>query len=204
MLGYTVVQATVAKYMPKIRKPPLQTWRTFLANHVPDIAAIDFFTVPTLTFGALYGCLVLRHDQRHVVHFNVTQHPTAQWTAQYIVEAFPFDETPRFLLRDREKLYGAYFRQRVKNMHIEEVVIAPRSPWQNPYAERLISTPRRELLEHVIVRNEAHLRRLMTSYLAYYHTVRPHLSLERNAPIPRPIQQPSEGKVVSMPHVGGL
>ena len=160
--------------------------------------------MPTLTFGVLYGFLVLRHEQRHVVHFNVTAHPTAQWTAQQIVEAFPFDETPRFLLRDRDQIYGTYFHQRVTNMGIEEVVIAPRSPWQNPYAERMIGTLRRELLDRVIVRNEAHLRRLMTSYLAYYHTVRPHLSLDRNAPIPRPIQGPSAGNVVTMPYVGGL
>jgi transposase InsO family protein len=204
LLGYEVAQATVAKYMPKTRTPPSQTWRTFLDNHVRDIVAIDFFTVPTLTFGVLYGFLVLRHDQRQVVHVNVTAHPTAQWAAQQIVEAFPFDEAPRFLLRDRDQIYGADFRQRVKNMGIEEVVIAPRSPWQNPYAERLIGTLRRELLDRVIVLNEAHLRRLMTSYLEYYHTVRPHLSLDRNAPIPRPIQGPSEGNVVTMPYVGGL
>ncbi len=160
--------------------------------------------LPTLTFGVLYGFVVLRHEQRQVVHFNVTQHPTAQWTAQQIVEAFPFDEAPRYLLRDRDKIYGAYFRQRVNNMGMEEVVIAPHSPWQNPYAERLIGTLRRELLDRVIVRNEAHLRQLMTSYLDYYHTVRPHLSLDRNAPIPRPIQGLSEGKVIAMPHVGGL
>jgi transposase InsO family protein len=204
LLGYEVAQATVAKYMPKTRKPPSQTWRTFLANHVPDIAAIAFFTVPTLTFAVLYGFVVLRHDQRQVVHFNVTAHPTAQWTAQQIVEAFPFDEAPRFLLRDRDQIYGADFQQRVTNMGIEEVVIAPHSPWQNPYVERLIGTLRRELLDRVIVLNEAHLRRLMTSYLEYYHTVRPHLSLDRNAPIPRPIQGPREGPVVAMPHVGGL
>ena len=204
LLGYTVSQATVAKYMPKIRKPPSQTWRTFLANHVPDIVAIDFFTVHTLTFGMLYGLVVLRHEQRHVVHFNVTRHPTAQWTAQQIVEAFPFDEAPRFLLRDRDHIYGAYFRQRVTNMGMEEVVIAPQSPWQNPYAERLIGTRRRELLDRVIVLNEAHLRRLVSLYLEYYHTVRPHRSLDRNAPIPRPIQAPSEGTVTSTPHVGDL
>jgi transposase InsO family protein len=171
LLGYSVSEATVAKYMPKIRKLPSQTWRTFLANHVPDIVAIDFFTVPTLTFGVLYGFLVLRHDRRQVVHFNVTRHPTAQWTAQQIVESFPFDEAPRYLLRDRDQIYGEYFRQRVKNMGIEEVVIAPQSPWQNPYAERLIGTLRRELLDRVIVLNEAHLRRLMTSYLEYYLNV---------------------------------
>jgi hypothetical protein len=132
LLGYSVSETTVAKYMPKTRKPPSQTWRTFLANHVPDIVAIDFFTVPTLTFGVLYVVLVLRHEQRQVVHFNVTRHPTAQWTAQQIVDAFPFDEAPRFLLRDRDQIYGAYFRHRVKNMGIEEVVITPQSPWQNP------------------------------------------------------------------------
>jgi transposase InsO family protein len=204
LLGYEVAQATVAKYMPKTRKPPSQTWRTFLDNHVRDIVAIDFFTVPTLTFRVLYGFLVLRHDQRLVVHFNVTEHPTAQWVAQQIVEAFPFDERPRYLLRDRDDIYAAYFKQRVRNMGIEEVVIAPRSPWQNPYAERMIGTLRRELLDHVIVLNEVHLCRLVPSFLGYYHTVRPHLSLERNAPIPRPMQGPSEGNVVAMPCVGGL
>lgn len=204
MLGYSVSEATVAKYMPTTRKPPSQTWRTFLANHVPDIVAIDFFTVPTLTFGVLYGFVVLRHEQRQVVHFNVTRHPTALWTAQQIVDAFPFDEAPRFLLRDRDQIYGEYLRQRVTNMGIEEVVVSPPVTLANPYAERLIGALRRELLDRVIVLNEAHLRRLMTSYLAYYHTVRPHLALDRNAPIPRPIQGPSEGNVMVIPHVGGL
>lgn len=204
LLGYEVAQATVAKYMPKTRQPPSQTWRSFLDNHVRDIVAIDFFTVPTFTFRMLYGLLILRHDRRQVVHCNVTEHPTAQWTAQQIVEAFPFDEAPRFLLRDRDDIYGTQFQQRVRSMGIEEVMTAPRSPWQNPYAERMIGTLRRELLDHVIVLNEAHLCRLVQSFLGYYHTVRPHLSLERNAPIPRPIQAPSEGNVVAVPHVGGL
>jgi transposase InsO family protein len=204
LLGSHVAQATVAKYMPKTRKPPSQTWRTFLNNHVPDIVAIDFFTVPTLTFRVLYGFLVLCHDQRRVVHFNATEHPTAQWTAQQIVEAFPFDENPRYLWRDRDDIYVDDFPQRVANMGIEEVIIAPRSPWQNPYAERVIGILRRELLDRVIVLNGSRLRRLVMSYLDYYHTVRPHLSLERNAPIPRPIQAPSDGKEVAIPHVGGL
>lgn len=151
LLGYDVAQATVSKYMSQRHTPPSQTWRTFLNNHVQDIVAIDFFTVPTLTFRVLYGFLVLRHDQRMVVHFNATEHPTAQWVAQQIVEAFPFDEAPRFLLRDRDAIYGAHFQQRVRNMGIEAVVIAPQSPWQNPYAERMIATLRRELLDHVIV-----------------------------------------------------
>ena len=204
LLGYTVSEATVAKYMPKTRQPPSQTWRTFLANRVPDIVAIDFFTVPTLMVGVFYGFVVLRHEQREVVHFNLTRHPTAPWTAQQIVEASPFDEASRYLLRDRDNIYGAYFQQRVKNMGIEEVVIAPQSPWQNPYAERLMGTLRRALLDRVIVLNEAHLRRLMISYLEYSHTVRPHLSLERNAPIPRSIEGRSEGEVMATPHVGGL
>lgn len=203
-MGYKVAQATVAKYMPKPRKPPSQNWQTFLDNHVPDIVAIDFFTVPTLTFRVLYGFLVLRHDQRQVVHFNVTAHPTAQWTAQQIVEACPFDEAPRYLLRDRGRIYGGYFKQRVRHMGIEEVVIALHSPWQNSYAERMIGTLRRELLDRGIVLNEAHLCRLVTSFLGYYHTVRPHLSLERNAPIPRSIQARGDGNVVAIPHVGGL
>jgi putative transposase len=204
LLGYEVAQATVAAYMPKTRTPPSQTWRTFLDNHIHDIVAIDFFTVPTLTFRVLYGFLVLRHDQRVVVHFNATEYPTAQWAAQQIVEAFPFEEAPRFLLRDRDGIYGAHFQQRVRHMGIEEVVIAPCSPWQNPYAERMIGSLRRELLDHVIVLNEAHLCRLVTSYLDYYHTVRPHLSLKRNAPIPRPIEPQSAGKVVATPCAGGL
>jgi putative transposase len=204
LLGYEVAQATVATYMPKMRTPPSQTWRTFLDNHIRDIVAIDFFTVPTLTFRVLYGFLVLRHDQRVVVHFNATEHPTAQWAAQQIVEAFPFEEAPRFLLRDRDGIYGAHFQQRVRHMSVKEVVIAPCSPWQNPYAERMIGSLRRELLDHVIVLNEVHLCRLVTSYLDYYHTVRPHLSLKRNAPIPRPIEPQSTGKVVATPCVGGL
>jgi len=194
----------VAKYMPKRRKPPSQTWRTFLANHVPDMAAIDFFTVPTLTFRLLYGFLVLRHDRRQVVYFNVTEHPTAQWTAQQMVEAFPVDTAPRYLIRDHDTVYSATFRHRITGMGIQDTPTAPFSPWEHPYAERMIGTLRRELLDRVIVLNEAHLRRLMASSLQYHHTCRPHMSLERNAPIPRAMQPPSDGKVVGIPHVGGL
>jgi putative transposase len=204
LLGYTVDQSTVAKYMFRHRKPPSQTWRTFLANHVPDIAAIDFFVVSTATFRILYCFVVLRHDRRCVVHFNVTAHPTARWTGQQIVNAFPYDEAPRFLIRDRDGIYGHDFRERVKHMDIEEVVTAPRSPWQNPYAERVIGSIRRECLDHVIVLNERHLRRILTSYFAYYHESRTHLSLERNSPVPRRVEHPSEGKVIAIPQVGGL
>ncbi len=140
LLGHTVAESTVAKYMVRPHQPPSQTWRTFLDNHVPDLVGIDFFTVSTATFRVLYCFVVLRHDRRRVVHFHVTTNPTARWTAQQVVEAFPFEEAPRYLIRDRDGLYGDYFRDRVKNMGIDEVVIAPRSPWQNPYCERVIGS----------------------------------------------------------------
>jgi len=204
LLGYVVAASTIDKYRIRLRKPPSQTWRTFLDNHAKDIVAVDFFTVPTATFRILFCFIVLRHDRRMVVHFNVTAHPTARWTAQQIVEAFPYDAAPRFLLRDRDSIYGANFRRCVKSMGIEEVVTAPRSPWQNPYAERLIGSIRRECLDHVIVLNEAHMRRILASYFAYYHESRAHLSLERNAPVLRRVEHPSEGKVIAVPQVGGL
>jgi transposase InsO family protein len=203
-LGYEASKATVDKYKIRHRKPPSQTWRTFLDNHVREIVAIDFFTVPTATFRILFCFIVLQHHRRKVAHFNVTAHPTAEWTAQQVIEAFPEDQAPRFLIRDRDSIYGDFFRQRVKHMGIEEVVIAPRSPWQNPYVERLNGSIRRECLAHVIVLNEAHLRRILTSYFAYYHESRPHLSLECNAPLPRRVEDPSEGKVIAIPQVGGL
>ncbi len=147
---------------------------------------------------------MLRHDRRRIVHFNVTVHPTARWAGQQIVEAFPYDEVPRFLLRDRDGIYGVDFRQRVKHLGIDEVVIAYRSPWQNHYVERLIGSIRHECVDRVIVFNEAHLRRILTSYFHYYHESRTHLSLERNTPVPRRVEHPSEGKVVAIPQVGGL
>ncbi len=186
------------------RKPPSQSWRTFLANHVGDIATIDFFTVPTASFRVLFCCLVLRHARRRAVHVNVTAHPTATWTAQQVVEAFPYDETPRFLIHDRGAYYGEAFRRRVHGMGIQEVLIAPQAPWQNPYVERVIGSIRRECLDHVIVVSEAHLRRILAAYLRYYHEARPHLALARNAPVPRSVEPPSEGKVIVIPHLGGL
>ncbi len=204
LLGHEVAEGTVAKYMVRHRKPPSQTWRTFLDNHVPDIAACDFFTIPTVTFRVLYVFIVLRHDRRRVVHFNVTTNPHAEWTAQQIVNAFPHEESPRFLIRDRDGIYGDYFTKRVKDMGIEEVLIAARSPWQNPYCERVIGSIRRECLDHVIVLGEAHLRRILADYFEYYHLSRPHLSLDRNSPTPREVEPSSLGKVVATPQVGGL
>jgi hypothetical protein len=203
-LGIDVSQATVAKYMVRHDKPPSQNWRTFLDNHVTTLASIDFFTVPTIRFGVLYVFLVLAHDRRTIRHFNVTSNPTAEWTARQITEAFPEDSGPRYMIRDRDGVYGDVFRGRVKAMGIKEVLIAPRSPWQSPYVERVIGTLRRDLLDHVIALDERHLRRLIREYLGYYHGARTHLSLGKDAPIPRPVQPPEMGRVVSFPVLGGL
>jgi putative transposase len=204
LLGRDMAEGTVAKYMVRTRKPPSQTWRTFLDNHIEDIAACDFFTMPTVTFRVLYVFIILRHDRRQVVHFNITTNPYAEWTTQQIVDAFPYNEAPRFLIHDRDGIYGDYFKERMKGVGIEEVPTAPRSPWQNPYCERVIGSIRRECLDHVIVLNEAHLRQILNSYFEYYHDSRPHLSLDRNSPVPRDVEPPSQGKVVSIPQVGGL
>jgi len=146
-----------------------QTWRTFLNNHVQNLVSVDFFTLPTIRFHVLYVFLVLAHDRRRVVHFNVTVHPTAEWTAQQLREAFPFDQIPRYLLRDRDKIFGDTFPEQVKDMNIEEVLSAPRSPWQRAYVERVIGSIRRECLDHVIVFGEASLRRTLSCYFSYYH-----------------------------------
>ena len=148
--------------------------------------------------------VVLRHDLREVAHFNVTAHPTAQWTAQQMVEAFPWDPAPRYLLRDRDKIFGSIFRHRVHTLNMREVLIAPRSPWQNPYVERLIGSIRRECLDHFIVFNERHLKKLLRAYLSYYHTARTHLALDKQYPEPRSVELPDQGTVIAFPHVGGL
>jgi transposase InsO family protein len=204
MVGIRVSESTVAKYMIGHRKPPSQAWKTFLANHTTDLVSVDFFTVPTATFRIMYVFVILHHERREIVHFNATYHPTAEWAAQQIVEAFPFDTAPGYLIRDRDSIYGARFRNRVKSLSIEEVLTAPRSPWQNPYVERIIGSIRRECLNHVIILNERHLRRQLKSYSTYYHEARTHLSLDKQSPVPRSIEPPELGKVVAIPHVGGL
>jgi putative transposase len=163
-----------------------------------------FFTVPTLTGRVLFVLVLLTHQRRRIIHVNITEHPTAGWTAQQIIEAFPEDRAPRWLLRDRDTIYGDVFRRRVASMGISEVVSSPSSPWQNPYAERLIGSIRRECLDHVIVLGERHLRRLLSAYLTYYHGARTHLALEKDAPTTRRVQTPKEGRVVAFPEVGGL
>ena len=203
-LGIEISQAAVSKYMVRHRKPPSQSWRTFLDNHVHNLVSVDFFTLTTVTFRVLFVFVVLAHDRRRVVHFNVTDSPTAKWTAQQIVEAFPWDTAPRYLLRDRDGIYGHEFVGRIRSMGIREVMTAARSPWQSPYVERLIGTLRRDCLDHVIVLSENHLRRIVRGYLGYYHSCRTHLSLEKDSPEPRPVEPPEQGRIVEIPMVGGL
>jgi transposase InsO family protein len=186
------------------RRPPSQTWRTFLDTHLGSLVSVDFFVVPTVMFKVLFVFVVLAHDRRRVVHIDVTDTPTAQWTAKQLVEAFPWDTAPRYLLRDRDGVYGVEFSSRVKGMGIGEVKTAPRSPWQNPYVERLIGTLRRECLDHVVVLNETHLRRLLSQYLIYYHRARTHLSLDKDAPEPRLVERLEQGRIVKTAMVGGL
>ena len=203
-LGIDVSERTVSRLMPRRRTPPSQTWQTFLANHVRDLVSIDFFTVPTARLRVLFVLVVLAHHRRRVLHFNVTEHPTAHWTAQQIVNAFPDDSAPSYLLHDRDQVYGEPFRRRVKGVRIEEVLTAPHSPWQNPFAERLIGSIRRECLNHVLVLGERHLRRVLLRYFAYYHQARTHLSLDKDAPDSRPIEPPERGTIIPIPEVGGL
>jgi putative transposase len=203
-LGIEVSQATVSKYMRRSKKPPSQTWRAFLNNHADCMASMDFFTVPTAKFRILYVFIVLSHDRGRVVHFNATEHPTAQWTPRQLVEAFPFNTAPRYLLRDRDAIYGQKVRRRIKSLGIEEVVSAPRSPWQNPYVERIVGSVRRDCLDHVIVLNERHLRRILHEYFCYYHTCRTHLSLSKDPPETRAVEPSELGNVVALPRVGGL
>ena len=204
LLRYEIAESTVAKYRVRNRKPPSQTWKAFLENHAGEITSIDFFTVPTITFRILFCFVVLRHDRRQVVHFNVTSHPTAFWTGQQLVQAFPEDTAPGYLLRDQDTVYGADFIKRVQAMRIKEVWSAPASPWQRALVERLIGSIRRECLNHMIVLDQSHLRRILRSYFSYYHESRTHLSLKRNSPIRRKVEPPGTGRVISVPQLGGL
>ena len=190
--------------MARPRRPPSPSWRAFLESHVKDLASIDFFVVPTIRFRVLFVFIVLAHARRRIVHFNITEHPTAQWTAQQMSEAFPWEDVPRYLIRDRDHVYGPAFKDRVKHVGIAEVLTAPRSPWQNPFAERVIGSIRRECLEHVVVLNERHLRRLLTDYFEHYHRWRCHRSLDMDAPEHRPVQEPEHGEVVEVAEAGGL
>lgn len=203
-LRYELSEATVAKYMLKGRKPSSPTWRTFIRNHLSEMVAIDFFTVPTLTFKTLYVFVILSLDRRRVLHVNVTDSPTAAWTSRQIVQAFPFDTAPRFLIRDRDKIYGEKVVGTVRAIGVEQVIISHKSPWQNGYVERVIGSIRRECLDHVIVLSERHLRRILSEYFEYYHEARTHLGLGKDSPVPREIESTVKGPVVAEPMVGGL
>jgi len=203
-LGYEISERTVSRLMPKNDNKPSQTWTTFLRNHVGQMVSIDFFTVATVRLHVLYVFVILAHDRRRVLHFNVTEHPTAVWAAQQIIEAFPEDGAPRYLLRDRDGIYGHCFTTRIEGMGIEQVRITARSPWQNCYVERAIGSIRRECLNHMIVLSEQHLRRILKSYFRYYHESRTHLSLSKDAPESRAIQANELERIVQIPQLGGL
>jgi putative transposase len=203
-LGLTVSQATVSKYMLRPRRPPSQTWRAFLKNHAADLIALDFFTVPTATFRFLFVFVMLTHSRRRLVHFNVTEHPTAEWAARQLLEACGLEGTPRYLIRDRDGVYGARFSRQAKTLNIREAVIASRSPWQNGYGERVIGSIRRECLDHVVVIGERHLLRVLAKYLDYYNRTRTHLPLTKDALEHRTVQRPSQGRVMEIARVGGL
>jgi putative transposase len=202
-LGIEVSQATVAKYMARRHQPPSQTWRTFLRNHIGQIVAADFFVVPTVTFRLLFVLVLLAHDRRRIRHVAITAHPTAAWTAQQLREAFPWDEKPRYLLHDRDHAFDSV-RATAEAMGIEEVLPAPRAPWQNAFVERFIGSARRECFDHLIVFNEAGLQRLMILYCSYYEKSRTHLALNKDTPVPRPITPPGDGDIMAIPEVGGL
>jgi len=204
MLGIDVVKSTVEKYRPIRAGPPSPTWRTFLDQHVRDLVSIDIFIVPTAAFRVLFVFIVLAHDRRRIVHFNVTEHPTAQWTAQQIVEAFPFDTAPSYLIRDGDGIYGERVTRSIESLGIDEVVTAPASPWQNAYVEQVIGTLRRELFDYVIVLDERHLKRPMASYLDYYYPWRTHQPLDGGAPDGRPVRAENPCNVVEFPAVHGL
>jgi len=201
-LGFKVAQSSVAKYMVKRRGPPSQGWRTFLHNHGPDIAAMDLFIVPTIGFKLLYALVIVRLGRRDLVWINVTAHPTAESVARQITEAFPWNDAPRYMIRDRDSIYGAIVTRRLRSVGIRDRPIAPASPWQNGVVERLIGSIRRECVDHIIVLSKAHLRRILKSYARYYNGVRTHRSLIKDAPVSRSVQR--TGVICSRAILGGL
>jgi len=185
-----------------MKRPPSQTWKTFLKNHMGEIVATDFFTVPTLRMGVLFVFLVVEHARRKVLHFAVTEHPTAEWAGQHMVEAFADRDVARYLIRDRDGIYGHEFRHRIRSLGMNEVITAARSPWQNAFAERLIGSIRRDCLDHVVVLNQRHLTSLLRKYFVYYHRSRTHLALAKDSPEPRAVV--NQGRIIAIPQMGGL
>src|SRR6201997_2538462 len=201
-LGFEIAESTVSKYMIRRRGPPSQTWRTFLRNHAEAIAAVDLCVVPTLTFECLFAFLVVGHGRRQLLWFAVTPRPTAEWLAQQIVEAFPWSTATTYLVRDNDRAYGQAFTRRLRTMGIRDRPTSPRSPWQNAYVERLIGTLRRECLDHVLIYDERHLRRILTLYSLYYNETRTRLGLGKDAPLRRAVQR--SGTIVTTPILSGL
>ena len=201
-LGIAVAQSTVSIYMVPRRGRPLQTWKTFIHNHAEGLASIDLFVVPTIAFQQLFAFLVLGHKRRQLLWFAVTRNPTAEWLARQITQAFPWDKAPKYLIRDNDRAFGAVFKARVQAMGIRDRPTSFRSPWQNGHVERLIGSTRHECTDHVIVFNEAHLRRILSKYASYYNEVRTHLSLGKDAPRRRPIER--FGDIIAQPILGGL
>jgi transposase InsO family protein len=201
-LGIEVAQSTVAKYMARSGRGPSQTWKTFLRNHAAGIGAMDFLIVPTVGFRLLFVLVILRHERRRLISLSVTAHPTAEWIAHQITDAFPWDEAPDYLIRDRDASYGSAVTKRLAAMGIRDHPITPRSPWQNGHAERLIGSIRRECLDHAVILGEAHLRRILAAYAGYYNGVRTHLSQGKDSPGHRPVQR--LGQLAAQPILGGL
>jgi transposase InsO family protein len=201
-LGIEVAQSTVSVYMVPRADRPLQTWKSFVRNHMEGIASIDLFVVPTIAFEQLFAFLVLGHRRRQLLWFAVTRNPTAEWLARQITEAFPWDGAPKYLIRDNDRAFGVAFKARVRAMGIRDQPTSFRSPWQNGYVERLIGSIRRECIDHLMVVNAEHLRRILAKYAAYYNEVRTHVSLGKDAPCTRPIER--FGDVVAYPILGGL
>ena len=201
-LGIDIGQTSVAKYMARRRAPPSQGWKTFLRNHADGIAAMDLFVVPTISFRLLYGLLIVGHGRRQILWFGVTAHPTAEWIANQVTEACGWEQIPRYLIRDRDGAYGEIFMRRLRSIGIRDRPTAARSPWQNPYAERLIGSIRRECVDHIVVFGERHLRHVLLSYMRYYNDTRTHLALNKDAPISRAAD--TVGRIFSRPILGGL
>lgn len=203
-LGIVISQTSIGRYMIRPPGPPSQTWGTFLKNHLHNTVSIDFFTVPTISFKVLYVFLILSHERRRIIHFNITEYPSSRWTALQLMQAFPWDTAPKYLVRDRDGKYGREVLRAIHNLHIEDCPTARRSPWQNPYVERVIGSIRHECLDHMIILGEKHLRKVLREYFQYYHESRTHLGLDKDCPEHREIEPPEMGKIVAIPQVGGL
>jgi putative transposase len=207
-LGFNVSERTVSRYLRGLPSRPenRQNWRTFMKNHREVIAAMDFFTVPTASFRLLYVLFVIRHGRRDIAHWNITEHPSGRWVIQQLREAFPYDSASRYLVFDRDAIFSAEVVGELRSMNIEPTRASYRSPWQNGVAERFVGTLRRELLDHIIVLDDRHLRRLLGEYLRYYLKDRTHLGLDKDAPWARPVEpRPARPATVhARPRVGGL